>query len=103
MYNNNPYNDRQFYRRQKDNSALTPILENEDAQAVHLKQIMMPRSVDRNKITSSRRSIATVISDPDNGILFLDNEDRIRNPVNMKTPPPPMWGDVIEEDYYDET
>jgi hypothetical protein len=21
----------------------------------------------------------------------------------MKTPPPPMWGDVIEEDYYDET
>ena len=64
---------------------------------------MMPKSMDRNKVTSSRRSIATVISDPDNGILFLDNDDRIRNPRNMKTPPPPMWGDVIEEDYYDET
>ena len=63
----------------------------------------MPKSVGRNQITSSRRSIATVISDPDNGITFLDNDDLIRNPRNMKTPPPPMWGDVIEEDYYDET
>ena len=38
----------------------------------------------------------------DNGILFLDNWDRVRNPVNQKTPPPPMWGDVLEEDLYDD-
>jgi hypothetical protein len=43
----------------------------------------------------------STLSDPDNGIVFLDNEDLIVNPVNMKTPPPPMWGDVLEEDLYD--
>jgi hypothetical protein len=61
---------------------------------------MIPKSVQRN-LTSSRRSAVTEISDPDNGIMFLDNEERIRNPVNMKTPPPPMWGEVLEEDLYD--
>ena len=43
----------------------------------------------------------TELSDPDNGILFLDNFDQLRNPVNAKTPPPPMWGEVLEEDLYD--
>lgn len=43
----------------------------------------------------------TELSDPDNGITFLDNEDRWFNPRNEKTPPPPMWGEVLEEDLYD--
>ena len=38
---------------------------------------------------------------PDNGILFLNNNIRVKNPMMAKTPPPPMWGDVIEEDLYD--
>ena len=38
---------------------------------------------------------------PDNGILFLNNDIRVTNPTMAKTPPPPMWGDVIEEDLYD--
>lgn len=38
----------------------------------------------------------------DNGIMFLDNENRIRYPQNQKTPPPPMWGEVLEEDLYDD-
>ena len=41
------------------------------------------------------------ISDPDNQILFLNNGSRITNPTNVKTPPPPMWGDIIEEDDFD--
>lgn len=62
---------------------------------------MMPKGMNRNQVTSSRRSVATTISDPDNGILFLDNNDILKNPTNMKTPPPPMWGEVLEEDLYD--
>lgn len=46
-------------------------------------------------------SIATVYSDPDNGIFFLDNDEVIKDPRNQKTPPPPMWGEVLEEDLYD--
>lgn len=49
---------------------------------------------------STRRSQLSVMT-PDNGIFFLDNEARIVNPVNMKTPPPPMWGETLEEDLYD--
>jgi hypothetical protein len=45
------------------------------------------------------RSIA--LMDPDNSILFLDNGSRIKNPTNVKTPPPPFWGEDIEEDYFD--
>lgn len=41
------------------------------------------------------------LSQVDNGITFLDNYDKIVNPTNMKTPPPPMWGTVLEEDNYD--
>jgi hypothetical protein len=52
-------------------------------------------------VTSSRRSIATELSDPDNGIVFVNDFDRVVNPVNHKTPPPPMWGEVLEEDLYD--
>ena len=37
---------------------------------------------------------------PDNGIVFVDNARMIKNPVGMKTPPPPMWGD--EETEYDD-
>jgi|APSaa5957512535_1039671.scaffolds.fasta_scaffold132439_1 hypothetical protein len=62
---------------------------------------MLPKGYARDNLTSSRRSVATVISDPDNGILFLDGRDRLYNPTNMKTPPPPMWGEVLEEDLYD--
>lgn len=40
---------------------------------------------------------------PDNGILFLDNEERVKNPVNQKTPPPPLFGEVLEEDLYDDS
>ena len=45
----------------------------------------------------------TELSDPDNGIYFLDGDERVYNPVGQKTPPPPMWGDVLEEDLYDES
>jgi len=64
----------------------------------------MPKGYMKNTVTSSRRtvgSVATVYSDPDNSIVFDDNHQRIYNPVNQKTPPPPMWGDVLEEDLYD--
>jgi hypothetical protein len=64
---------------------------------------MLPGGVNRNNVTSSRRSVATTIADPDNGIVFVDNRDVLRNPTNMKTPPPPMWGDVLEEDLYDDS
>lgn len=37
----------------------------------------------------------------DNGILFLDNEYKITNPTNAKTPPPPFWGEHIPEDDWD--
>ena len=53
----------------------------------------------------SRRSIrsnaSSTLSQIDNGILFLDNEQRIVNPINVRTPPPPKWGEPIEEDYWD--
>ena len=31
----------------------------------------------------------------------MDNYDKIVNPTNMKTPPPPIWGETLEEDDYD--
>lgn len=45
----------------------------------------------------------TALSDPDNGIVFLNEEQRIWNPRNEKTPPPPMFGEVLEEDLYDDS
>lgn len=81
---------------------LDPILESDKAQVSHLKHFMLPRSMDRRGgPTSSRRSMMTELSDPDNGILFLNDQSRIVNPQNQKTPPPPMWGEVLEEDLYD--
>ncbi len=38
---------------------------------------------------------------PDNGIYFLNNGATIKNPINAKTPPPPLWGTTLEEDSYD--
>lgn len=66
---------------------LQPILEDSSAQAVQLREIMLPRSVakitsSQTKLTSSRRSIMTEYSDPDNGIYFLDNLERVKNPTN---------------------
>jgi hypothetical protein len=66
-----------------------------------LKQIELGKAGGR--ISTTRRTISSNISDPDNGIMFLDNFQRIYNPINQKTPPPPMWGDVLEEDLYDDT
>jgi hypothetical protein len=41
------------------------------------------------------------LTDPDNQILFLDNGSRVVNPLNAKTPPPPLWGEILEEENYD--
>lgn len=54
-------------------------------------------------MTSTRRSVATALSDPDNGIVFLNDEYRIWNPRNEKTPPPPLFGEILEEDLYDDS
>jgi hypothetical protein len=62
---------------------LTPIKESNDA-----KISMLP---------PASRSIA----DPDNSIMFLNNGSRILNPLNAKTPPPPLWGEILEEENYD--
>ena len=59
---------------------LQPILENKKAQAVHLEHLNLPRN-HMMAGASSRRSVVTELS-ADNGILFLDNGDRLRNPVN---------------------
>jgi hypothetical protein len=34
------------------------------------------------KPTSTRRSVMTEISDPDNGIFFLDEHERVFDPIN---------------------
>jgi hypothetical protein len=62
---------------------LSPILENNSAKI----DMLIPKSRD--------------IKDLDNNILFLDNGNKIVNPTNVRTPPPPMWGEDIEEDYFD--
>ena len=51
---------------------------------------------------ASTRPLQTPMT-PDNGITFLDNGSFVKNPVNCKTPPPPLWGAVLEEDLYDNT
>ena len=51
-------------------------------------------------VPPSSKAFST-LTDPDNSILFLDNNARIVNPVNAKTPPPPLWGEVLEEENYD--
>ena len=46
-------------------------------------------------------SILTELSQIDNGIMFLDNAERKILPKGMPTPPPPMWGTLLEEENYD--
>lgn len=45
--------------------------------------------------------LSRAIQGPDNDIKFLNNGKQLFNPTNMKTPPPPMWGEEIEEDNWD--
>ena len=33
----------------------------------------------------------------DNNIVFIDGSSRMRHPREFKTPPPPTWGEDIEE------
>ena len=54
----------------------------------------------RNDINSSASTL-TELSQVDNGILFLDNYREIVNPRGMPTPPPPLWGTLLEEENYD--
>ena len=99
----NPERNQNLYQSA---SQLDPILETEDAQAIHLKHLYLPKA--QNKTVTSRRtmgskqSVMTEMSDPDNGIFFLDNNIILKDPQNQKTPPPPMWGEILEEDLYDE-
>ena len=81
---------------------LEPILENQAAHIAHLKKPVDEylKAAPQRKQTS-QASTLTALSQPDNGILFLDNDERIFDPKNMKTPPPPKWGEPIEEDFYD--
>lgn len=108
-YKSSPYQNlpKQGLQRPREHhlssSELQPILENKNAQAVHLEHLKMPRSIERAGVTSTRRSIVTALSDPDNGIVFLNDEDQIWNPRNEKTPPPPLFGEVLEEDLYDDS
>lgn len=83
--------------RIKKKVPLEPILENQKAHISHLlfRQHDLPPS-------ASMKLPPTPLT-PDNGITFLNNGSMIRNPVNCKTAPPPMWGAVIEEDLYDKT
>jgi hypothetical protein len=80
---NEQADSKHMYRasRQYGNKPLTPIKETKASSVIP---------------PSSRRT-----TDPDNNITFLDNGYRIVNPENMKTPPPPMWGEILEEENYD--
>ena len=71
---------------------------------MHLNEIKLPKS-HLARVETSRRTTKTDITQltDDNGIFFLDNDYMIRNPTNQKTPPPPMWGEVLEEDLYDDS
>ena len=89
------------YKRQQNILGLQPILEDKDAQVIQPKTIVLPKVSQSQGRQASKRSAMTILSDPDNGILFLEDGERLRNPRNMPTPPPPMWGEVLEEDLYD--
>ena len=66
----------------------------------HLKPPLTPIKENENAYIANLPPPSRNLDDPDNSILFLDNEARIVNPINAKTPPPPMWGEVIEEESY---
>ena len=59
----------------------------------------LPQS--RRNMVNSSASTLTELSQIDNGIMFLDNGDKLVQPKGMPTPPPPMWGTLLEEDGYD--
>ena len=62
----------------------------------------MPLSHGQRAVPISSRSNAPLTPmTPDNGINFLDNGIKLKNPKNAKTPPPPLWGAPLEEDSYD--
>lgn len=92
-------------RMQEKRPPLQPIPENQQAHISHLDQqknniyskVNPSPNCNRGDLTSQRSELSQV----DNGILFLDNSRRMIRPTGMKTPPPPMWGDVIEEDLWD--
>lgn len=69
-----------------------------------MSEIKLPKS-HNERVNTTRRTNMTQITQltDDNGIVFLDNDERLRNPTNQKTPPPPMWGEVLEEDLYDDS
>jgi hypothetical protein len=82
---------------------LQPILENQQAHIAHLKEMRVPQNqnrIDSKRSMGSNWSRTSEVTD-DNNILFLDNEKQHFKPANSKTPPPPMWGDVLEEDLWD--
>ena len=78
--------------------SLEPIAENKNANIIDLMQ-RVPSLPNQKRLTSSRRSDLTELSQVDNGITFLNNGQKIVNPTNMRTPPPPMWGDPEVIDY----
>ena len=84
----------------KGQNELEPIAENQQAHIVHLMK-KFQGALPEQRRTTSQASAISELSQVDNGILFLDNGDKIVNPTNMKTPPPPIWGTVLEEDNYD--
>ena len=67
------------------------------------KQLLKPLTPIKENDNASISNIppSRSIMDPDNNIMFLDNGSRIVNPINVKTPPPPMWGEILEEENYD--
>ena len=86
-----------FRLKKKSITPLEPILENQRAHISHLvsRDHILPPTADMK--------LPTTPLTPDNGILFLNNGSKIKNPTNCKTAPPPMWGAVLEEELYDKT
>ena len=83
-----------------DRKVLEPIAENQNAHISHLYSGMPQLPRVRDQVNSSASTL-TELSQVDNGILFLDNYSKIVNPRGMPTPPPPLWGTLLEEDNYD--
>ena len=81
---------------------LEPIAETQGAHIVHLMKKYQGALPQQRKMTSQASTLSE-LSQVDNGILFLDNYEKIVNPTNMKTPPPPIWGETLEEDTFDST
>ena len=82
---------------------MAPIAENQNAHIAHLYNdpAKLP-PVTRTGINTSASTL-TELSQIDNGIMFLDNGEKLIQPKGMPTPPPPMWGAVLEEEKYDKS